>query len=415
GSSATNATAALRGSPSDYDTWAAAGNPGWSFVEVLPCFKQLERDLDFGEPWHGTAGPLPIRRAAATELTPLQGAFHEACRSAGEPAVADHNAPGAVGVGPWPSNGFGGLRRSAAVTFLAAARGRPNLAIRADVLVDRVVLEDGRATGVQLAGGETIAAERVILAAGAFGSPAVLMRSGIGPGDALQEVGIAPTVELPGVGENLQDHALFGLVYDAPGQAQVAGVPWFQTLLTVAEERAPGEPGLHLFPAGPWVLADGPRANLMVADLRPRSRGRLRLRSPDPVAAPIIDPAYLADPADLPRLLTAVALARRLARTPPLGRILREEIFPGPAAADGSAALVEAVRAGLDPYDHAVGTCRMGPRGDPTAVVDGRGAVHGVAGLFVADAAMMPTIPSANTNLPTLMVAERCAAWLKEG
>nr|MBA3414983.1 GMC family oxidoreductase N-terminal domain-containing protein [Chloroflexia bacterium] len=141
GSSATNATAALRGSPSDYDTWAAAGNPGWSFAEVLPCFKQLERDLDFGEPWHGTAGPLPIRRATDAELTPLQRTFAEACRSAGEPAVADHNSPGAVGVGPWPSNGFGGLRRSAAVTFLAEARGRPNLAIRADVLVDRVVLE----------------------------------------------------------------------------------------------------------------------------------------------------------------------------------------------------------------------------------------------------------------------------------
>ena len=413
GSSATNATAGLRGCPADYDGWAAEGNPGWGFADVLPCFKRLEHDLDFGEPWHGGDGPLPIRRAKTDELTPLQRAFADACLAAGEPAVADHNAPGALGVGPWPSNGVDGIRWSAALTFLAPARCRPNLSVRAEATVDRVVVREGRAEGVRLVGGDTIAADRVLLAAGAYGSPAVLLRSGIGPGEHLRELGIDVVVDRPGVGRNLQDHALFGLVFASPGQTE--GIPWFQTLLTAADGDAPEGPALHIFPAGPWVLPSGPRSNLMVSDLRPRSRGWLRLRSADPTADPIIDPAYLSHPDDLPRLLRAIALARRLAGTLPLAGILTEERFPGPTAADGSAELAEAVRAGLDPYDHAVGTCRMGPDADHAAVVDARGGVRGMTGLFVVDASIMPTIPAANTNLPTLMVAERCAAWLKEG
>lgn len=177
GCSAINAAMALRGSPADYDAWASESNPGWSFAEVLPFFKALENDADFHDEWHGSTGPLPIRRARQEELTELQWAFYESAAQGGHPSVTDHNAPGAIGIGPIPSNGLEGTRMSTALTYLAGARDRPNLEIRANSLVDRVSIESGRAVGVVLASGETVAAGQVVLAAGAYSSPALLLRT----------------------------------------------------------------------------------------------------------------------------------------------------------------------------------------------------------------------------------------------
>src|SRR6185369_2729048 len=191
GCSATNGTIALRGSPSDYDEWAALGNADWSFADVLPFFRQLENDCDFDNEWHGRAGPLPIRRHPDDELVPEQSAFLAACAALGYPQVPDHNAPGAMGAGRLPKNAVGGVRQSTALTYLGAARTRSNLTVRGGVLVDSVVFEGKRAAGIRLAqANETIAADRLILAAGAFGSPEILMRSGIGPANELQALGI---------------------------------------------------------------------------------------------------------------------------------------------------------------------------------------------------------------------------------
>jgi choline dehydrogenase len=414
GCSATNATAAVRGAtPGDYDEWAAYGGPDWSFASVLPFFRRLEDDADCHDDWHGQEGPLPIRRARPEELTPLQRAFAGACGAVGYPLVTDHNAPGVSGVGPWPKNDLGGIRQSAALAYLRPARARPNLTVRAGAAVDRVIFEGRRAVGLRLAGsGETIRATRVILAAGAYGSPAILLRSGLGPAEELRPLGIPVLEDLPGVGHNLIDHPL--LAVEFVSRELEESQPWFQVLLTCASSAAVPGYDLHIFAAGPAAHPEGATFALLTSLVKPLSRGRLRLRSADPCAAPAIDLGYFSHPADLPRMAEAVRVACHLARTPPLSELVRHERFPGPETGHSDADLAAAIRARVETYHHPVGTCRMGPAGDASAVVDQRGRVHGVAGLWVIDASIMPTIPAANTHVPTLMVAERCAAWLAE-
>ncbi len=419
GCSATNGTGAIRGHPGNYDEWAALGNPGWSFAEVLPFFRRLETDLDFATEWHGQDGPLPIRRYPPEERAPLHQAILDAGVAAGYAYVEDHNAPGAMGVGPLPVNVVNGVRQSGALTYLAAARHRPNLTIRPDVLVDRVLFEGNRAIGVQCAvPHEAIAAGQVILAGGAYGSPAILLRSGLGPADDLRALGIPVRADMPGVGRNLQDHPLLNLRYAAPLAAVQEGAPIFQSMITF--QSTPGMDGydLHIYPmsALPWDRAESPTGaacTLFASLVRPRSRGSLRLRSADPDAPPIIDLGYFTDPADMPRMIEAVRAARHLARTAPLAEIAVQELYPAPETPDDPEALEAVVWGRIETYHHPVATCRMGPTRDPMAVVDARGNVHGVDGLAVADASIMPTVPAANTNVPTIMVAERCAAWLR--
>ena len=414
GSSAVNATIALRGSPGDYDQWAAHGNPGWSFAEVLPFFRRLERDLDFDDHWHGQDGPVPIRRTGADEVGPVHQAFLDSCAASGYRRVSDHNAPGALGVGLVPLNTVGGVRQSTALTYLARARGRPNLAVRGGALVDRLVVEDGCVVGVCLAEpGETLRADRVLLAAGSYGSPAVLLRSGVGPAADLAALGIPVVADRPGVGANLIEHANVGVVFDTDLPVR-PGAPWFGAMLTLPDPASPAGVGMHIISGHRPGDAPGDPAIawLLVGLLKPRSRGRLRLRATDPAAAPIIEVGLLTDADDPASLLAGVRVARQLARTGPLADLLGAERFPGATVAQEGPGLEEAVRANVDVYFHPVGTCRMGPAEDPLAVVDTRGRVHGLDGLWVVDASIMPTTPAAGTNLPTIMVAERCAAWL---
>ena len=414
GSSAVNATIALRGAPADYDQWAALGNPGWSFAEVLPFFRRLERDLDFDDQWHGQDGLVPIRRAGHDELAPVHRAFLDACAASGYRPVSDHNAPAALGAGLVPLNTVGGIRQSTALTYLAQARQRPNLTIHSDTMVDRLVVERGRVVGVCLAEpAGTLRADRVVLAAGSYGSPAVLLRSGIGPAADLAARGIPVVADRPGVGANLIDHASVGVAFSTDVPAQ-RGAPWFQAMLTLPDPPTATGLGMHILSGHRAGDAPGDPAIawLLVGLLKPRSRGRLRLRAADPAADPIIEVGLLTRPDDLAGMLAGVSVARRLARTAPLADLLGEERFPGAAVAEEGPGLEEAVRAGVDVYFHPVGTCRMGRADDPAAVVDAHGRVHGVHGLWVVDASIMPTIPAAGTNLPTIMVAERCAAWL---
>ena len=416
GSSAVNACFALRGAAGGYDGWAAAGNDGWSFADVLPAFCATERDLDFGaQPWHGADGPLPVRRYTDDELTPLHRELLDSAARAGHAIVDDHNAPGAVGAGRLPTNCVDGRRISCALAFLGPARPRPNLTVRAQVLIDRVVVDHDRAVGVRFITGETVTTDLVVLAAGSYGSPAILLRSGVGPADELLIVGVTPRLDLPGVGRGLVDHPAASIDIVVGGTSPAA--PTFQSMVTFHSGRSQpaGPPDLQLFAGGAWpsgASSTGHIAALIVSVVQPLSSGRVWLASPDPAAPPHIDLGHLREEADRARMIEAMRHAREVAATPPLHAPNRQQLTPGPSDWSSDATLERWLGANVWTYHHPVGTCRMGPRPDDGAVVDGRGRVHGLANVYVADASVMPAIPSANTNLPTIMVADRIAAML---
>src|SRR5262245_3711402 len=415
GCSATNACFALRGVPRDYDAWAAAGNPGWGWDDVLEDFRRLETDLDVDDEWHGSDGPLPIRRDRRDQLNAVQSAVLEGAVASGHPSVEDHNRPGAVGAGPTPRTVVDGVRMSTALTYLAAARSRANLTIRPDTDVASVELTGTRASGIRLLDGTLVESDRVVLSAGAYASPALLARSGIGQADELRALGISPRVDLPGVGANLVDHPLLSV--DLPTRPS-PGPGRFQVHVTyhASTTDLTGPPDLLTFVAGPVddeaVGSGGAVFGLVSGVLTSRSRGWVRLASADPAVPPRIHPAHLDDPADLERMVDAVIEARRIARSDPVAALVTgPELAPGPGIADDDREAIGAwARATVSTFHHPVGTCAMGPDPSQGAVTDARGSVHGTLGLTVADASVMPTIPSANTNLPTIMVAEHIAA-----
>jgi choline dehydrogenase len=418
GCSATNACFALRGATQSYDSWAALGNPGWSYIDVLESFRKLEADRDFGDPWHGSDGPIPIRRYAPDELNPVQSAFIEAGRMQGLEYVPDHNRPGAVGIGPAPRNVIDGVRMSTALTYVASSRNRTNLEIRGNSLVGRVVFSGGRATGVELESGEVIDSEVVVIAAGAYASPALLMRSGVGPSEHLTSLGIDVNVPLGGVGQNLIDHPLVGV--DFPTSPGHSG-PGFQSVASVRSSLADlsGAHDLYLFAAGPFDASeDSPTGGIfgiVCGVMSPESRGSVRLRSRDAGDPPRIEVGHLIADRDVVRMIEAIVLARKIGRTGPLGELVKgDELWPGPTIGDDRGALEDLIRERVGTFHHPVGTCTMGTDPLRGAVVDSRCRVHGTQGLFVVDASVMPVIPTATTNLPTMMVAERVAPWILE-
>jgi choline dehydrogenase len=420
GCSATNAALALRGVPGDYDAWAEVSGCDWGWQDVLPYFRMLERDLDFNTPEHGTSGPLPIRRYGPAEQTPANRAFLATCAALGLPAVLDHNAPDARGAGPFPVNAVDGVRQSTAYAYLAPARRRENLHLLTGALVDRVLVRGRRAVSVRLSDPErTIAADQIVIAAGTYGSPTILLRSGIGPAEDLRALGIPIVADRKGIGAGLSDHPLVGLTYAAlpPESPPVA---LFQCGLTLRSASWPGVQDLQVFArsaleAKPEASPTGGTVMLFASLVKPRSLGRLRLRSPRPGDAPLIDLGYFSDSTDMPRLLEATRLARLIGRTEPFATLALHELHPGPGVGDSEEDLERAVRARVETYHHPVGTCRMGGVSDPNAVVDARGRVHEVDGLTVADASIMPVIPAANTMLATLMIAERIAGEIANG
>lgn len=424
GSAAVNATIALRGLRSDYDGWAAAGLSEWSYDDVLPVFRDLENDTTGDELLHGHAGPLPIRRYGWDELTPGQAAFFEACVAAGHTPVEDHNAPGEVGVGSMPQTRLGDVRQSTALAYLQSARTRPNLHVRPGALVNRVVWSGTRAVGVEIADPlEVVRADRVVLCAGAYGSPSILARSGVGPASELVAAGIDVLLDLPGVGYGLCEHPSFIVTFAAEPQMPAERQPDFQVLCTARSSTATTELDLHLAPrsileAGPGRLfvrstPTGWDLSVAVSLVQSESRGRVTIQSSDPRVQPRIDLGLYSHPSDRDRLIEGVLMVRDLVKVSPLAEIAHEEVFPGPAVDDTD--LANIVRDATVTYNHPTSTCRMGCDADPSAVVDSRSRVHGVDGVFVVDASIMPFAPSANTNLPTIMIAERCARWLASG
>ena len=404
GCSTHNGCIAAVGCADDYDGWASiAGDERWSADALRPLFaRALER--------------LRVRPYADDEIGPFHRACLDAAVALGLPRADDlDDLDGGIGFGVEPVNVDAGVRVNAAFAYLDPARDRPNLRIVDRALCDRVVPGADAVEVIAWRDGEEtrIRAQTAVLAAGSYGSPAILLRSGIGDSEELTSHGIAPVDELPGVGRNLHDHPLVELDFagrpalrDAlAAAAETRFVPEEQTLGKLRSSRATGQYDLHLVPvAAPEHSLLAGRTILAVGAMEPRSRGRLTLASAAPDVAPVIDHAYLTDPHDVAVLLEGIERARVLAATDPLRSLVGEELVPGL-----DAPLEDAVRRAHVHYYHPVGTCRLGAAGDPLAVCDARGRLHGLDRIVVADCSLMPVVPRANTNVPAVVVGERIA------
>ncbi|MFJ9993727.1 GMC family oxidoreductase [Pseudomonas putida] len=416
GCSAVNAAVAMRARAADFARWTARGIEGWSFDEVLPVFKALENTPSGDDAWHGRSGPFPVRQRTMEENTPSMRAFVQAANALGLPRVSDFNGAQQHGVSPYPLNVVDGKRINTAMAYLSdEVRARANLTIRGESEVDRVLVEDGRATGVVLLDGSRLQASLVILSAGAFNSPAILMRSGVGPAEHLQALGIPLLVDAP-VGERLKEHPFYYNVYALTPEARAMTPAAGAIIWTRSSEAADDELDLHVSAThlfDPALSPTGGAIVLACAVTLPNSVGSLRLASRDPRVAPIIHYNFFQDPSDLRRMMEAVKLSRRLGRTAPFSASVAFEIAPGEAIGlDDEEQLRRAVLEQVDGYAHPTSTAPMGRADDPHAVVDERGAVHGLQGLHVIDASIMPDIPSVATNLTTIMLAEAIAARL---
>ena len=396
---------ALRGSPADYDEWEALGNPGWGFADVLPYLKRLETDLDFGhQPWHGDSGPIPISRYRNLEPTEIHMAALQALEAVGFLQVEDHNRPGALGVGRMPMSSRDGLRVTTALAYLPLGRTPPNLTIRSDAQVSKVIFEGTRATGVGLLDGTAIDASCVVLSAGTYGSPPILMRSGLGPAEHLRSVGLPVRLDLPGVGANLVDHPAVDIDCGYRGAARAA--PLLQSLATFHSSAVSRDapPDLMLWVRDPSPPENPPQFTIDVVLLKPRSRGSVRLRSADPADPPRVELPNLREPSDVERLTEAYRRGWDVASRPRIRRLCAD---PLPAESGNDHELRRSIRQAAYSDPHVVGTCSMGLSPENGAVVDGSGRVYGTERLFVVDASIMPTVPSGFTHIPTIMIAER--------
>jgi choline dehydrogenase len=432
GSSSLNAMVYIRGNRADYDGWRDAGHPGWGYDDLLPYFLRSE-DNERGESeYHGAGGPLSV--SDSRSRNPLSLAWIEAAQETGLPANDDFNGARQTGVGMYQTTQRGGMRCSTAVAFLHPAMDRPNLTVETRTQVHNVILENGRAVGV--AGernGEPLelrAEREVILSAGAYNSPQLLMLSGIGPAEHLTLRQIEVQVDLPDVGQNLQDHINSGVIYttDEPVSLILGAEPEYQEMFAT-EGRGPltsnvaeaggfwrtradlAAPDIQ-FHAAPVMFVDeglgDPVAHGLsfgACLLTPRSRGTVTLRSADPTAKPWIRHNFLSDPDDVQTMMEGLRLTLDIARAPALAKYC-EALFVGPGSTDETALRGHLGRHSQTLY-HPVGTCSMGP------VVDEELRVHGVEGLRVVDASVMPVVPRGNTNAPTIAVAERAADLIR--
>ena len=446
GGSSVNAQAYMRGRAADYDVWGEmAKSDLWSWETILPHFTRLERNQKFNNRFHGTSGPLRVSDPGF--VCEMSHIYVRTVQGMGLPYTVDFNQGNPAGVGYLQTTAGGGRRCSAVDAFLAPLAGNPNIEIVTGASVRRVLVEKGRATGVEYEeGGESKTARtdgEVILSAGAFVSPQLLMLSGIGPAAQLGHFGIPVAVDLPGVGENLQDHAGAPIIAAAPGRygyyGQDEGIGMIRNgveyllfgrgrIATTGVEACSfhvpedgtGDPVIQVWcvPKTSYVdedVRDVPNIDgvtLHAVLMRPRAVGWVRLRSADPKDLPLVNPNYLGHPDDIRHLREGMRAARDILRAAPLKDIVREEIAPGPAATS-DAALDEHVRRTVKTDYHPVGTCRMGFDNDPAAVVDPRLRVRGVEGLRVVDASVMPKLVTANTNAPTMALADRAVSLMR--
>jgi choline dehydrogenase-like flavoprotein len=439
GSSSMNAMLYVRGRPLDYDGWAAQGAPGWAFADVLPYFKKSEDNVRGASEFHGAGGPIRVSEQRSPR--PMDTRLLEACAAAGIPRIADYNGPEQDGASMFQVTQRNGRRWSAADAFLRPVLKRPNLEVRTKTTVLGLKLDGPRVVGVRLSRGrraeEFVRAEReVVLCAGAIGSPQLLLLSGIGPADELARVGVPVQNDLRGVGRNLQDHPFVTIIWEVSDRRTLYGAdkpkPLAEWLLrrsgplssTVAEVVAfvrtrGGLPAadiqLHMgaayFDDHGAEQYDGHCMVIAPVLVSPQARGQVWLRSADPTDKPRLITNTLGPPDDLASMLAGMRLAREIAHQTPLKETIVKELKPGTHALDDEQ-LAADLRRRLMLIYHPVGTCRMSDT-DPNAVVDSQLRVHGLDGLRVADASIMPVIPGGNTNAPTMMIAEKAADLIR--
>jgi choline dehydrogenase len=445
GSSSINAMLYVRGNRWDYDHWASLGNPGWSYDEVLPYFKRAENNETHGESeYHGAGGPLNV--AELRNPSALSKAFVDAAVMNGIPESRDYNGVDQFGSFLYQVTQKNGERCSAAKGYLTPNLSRPNLCVKTHALSARIIMAGKRARGIAYYQGselkEVRARREVILSAGAFGSPHLLQLSGIGPAKELQALGIPVVHDLPGVGENLQDHIDQVQSYIAPSDSDTFGISARGTVKMAKgayewHKQRTGVIASSIAEAGAFVRS---AADVSVPDLqlvfvvalvddhgrklhtshgfschievlRPYSRGTVKLASADPRVAPKIDPNFLADERDLDLLVKGVQLQMDILQSSPLQPWRGKMLYP--VQRDDTAGIIADIRARADTQYHPTSTCKMGPASDPLAVVDAQLRVHGLQGLRVVDASIMPTVTGGNTNAPTIMIAEKAVDMIR--
>jgi predicted dehydrogenase (TIGR03970 family) len=406
GGSAVNGQVFMRGLPEDFDGWAGLGNDLWSWVHMREAFVRLECDRDFPGGLHGDRGSIPVTRFTREGWHSVQRAFFDAARELGHGLRRDQNDLVGSGVGPTPLNNVDGVRQSTALTYLAAARDRPNLRVLAQAKVTRVLIDSGRAVGVEVVQDGTATraeASEVVLCAGAVGSPHLLMLSGIGPADQLRGAGVPVVVDLPGVGANLQDHPMVPVTFElTPRHYHDPATPRCQVVVRFDVTESLQRDDVWIMP----ILWESTLT--MWAGLHaPESRGEVRLRSSDHAIQPDLNYRYLEAASDRARLKAAVRHAFALAESAPMASVVAKRLRPVGASAD--AELDGWIDQSLMTSNHIVGTCGMGRSAQDGAVVDQHGRVHGVAGLRVVDASIMPRIVRAPPHATVMAIAERMA------
>ena len=427
GSSAINGQVLYRGIPEDYDNWSALGNDEWAFTDVLPYFRKMETDMDFSGDFHGSDGPVPVRRYPRNEWMPHALAFEEACLALGFEADADQNHPESTGVSPRARNTIEGVRISMALAYLDPARHRLNLTIKANVMSRRILFEGRRAVAVEAeSGGEqfTVEGGQIVLSAGSIGSPQLLLLSGVGPAEQLRPLGISMVHDLPGVGKNLRDHPSACVLFHTTGDRPDVQAPVIQVGLRYTVEGSGIRNDMQVSPM--LMTSEHRPAQVEIDDDRNYigvsaslqlaiGSGELRLTSNDPSVQPYLDYNYFTEPLDLERMRKAIRLCVRLADHPAFKDIVIDRLSPTDAELASDDALDAWLMRNSGTSHHIAGTCKMGPDTDPMAVVDQRGRVRGLEGLRVADASIMPDVIRANTNATTIMIGERVADWIAQG
>jgi choline dehydrogenase len=410
----------VRGHPSDYDGWAHAGCPGWGYRDVLPYFQKIEDQEDATSPWRGRGGPLPVTSARLHGPNPTSQAFIDACLELGYPSTPDFNGPRMEGAGWHHLNIRDGQRHSTVEAYLQPASGRPNLTVASSAQATRLLFSGNRCIGVEYRQAGALRAahanNEVVLSAGAIESPKLLLLSGIGHPDRLREFDIPVRLALPGVGENFHNHVLTGVIQEATRPVPPPNLNLSESALFCKSDAGWTGPDLQLaFVHVPFDIIVGQghpnSVSILPGVVRPLSRGWVRLASADPLGKPLVNPNYLANGSDVDRLVYGVKLARNIFATQAFSGWAGQELFPGPNVQTDSD-LRAFVRQRADSYHHQAGSCKMGL--DDLAVVDPQLRVHGVEGLRVADASVMPVVPSGNCHAAVVMIGERAADFIKQ-
>ena len=437
GGSSINGQAMQRGLPEDFDSWAALGNDEWSYDKVLPFYRKMENDHDIQDDFHGTDGPMPVRRRQSGALPDIQKAFHAACLKAGFSTVEDTNGANPSGVGVSPTNNLGGIRMSAALTHLNPMRHRLNLTVRGGVYVQKILFEGRKAVGVEAqSGGEvfTVQADRVVLCSGALRSPQLLMLSGIGPKDQLEQFGIPLIQELPGVGQNLWNHLSAHVTYKVKDGSTLTTEPdaphfslhytsqgWSETndmvlrSSTVVDEREERVPGVRTrYRTGDVAPEQAARISCTLG--LPEGSGYVRLGSADPSVQPSFNYCYLQHPDDIRRVREGLRFGVSILESDEFKDVVDFRISPTDEMLADDDAMDLWIRQTVGTARHVSGTCKIGPDSDPMAVVDQYCRVKGVQGLWVADSSIVPRIPRSGGLHPTaLMIGERVVEWVAAG